>query len=482
MNNKKTKTKSQLRFNQIHAKVSMLLSNYIDENDHVLKQKDPKIIANKLNLKSNLKKGFENDDSMMEFIKNYLSNTNHLKNPRYMGHQVAVPHDLSGIPEMIHGTINNPSSLYEMGPSASVIESFMINWMLKKLNWLKGNDLYDFKYTDNYGSGFLTHGGSIANLTVLSAARAQVSPDSWVNGNPNNLVVLGASSAHYCISRSLSIMGMGSNSFVPIPVDQEEKCIMEELYKVYEKVIKEGKKVMAVVANACATSTGLFDPIYEMSEFCSKNNIWFHVDAAHGAVALLSKKEKHKLKGIEKANSVIWDAHKMMRVPSLCTAVLFKNHTNQINNFKQEGSYVFHKEEVVGMDTMPYTIECTKAPLGPKLFWTFALKGEKSIINYIENSFEKAKELYELLNKKNDFFCPYYPQSNILCFKYLPKKLDCEKQLKLRYKIIQEGSFYLTSCIFKNERFLRVVIINPDTSKEDFKKLIQVIKKIGDKL
>ena len=166
---------------------------------------------------------------------------------------------------MIHGTINNPSSLYEMGPSASVIESFMINWMLKKLNWFKGDDLYDFKHSDSIGSGFLTHGGSIANLTVLSAARANISPDSWTHGNQNNLVVLGASSAHYCISRSLSIMGMGSNSFVPIPVDEKEKCIMEELYKVYEKVTKEGKKVMAIVANACATSTGLFDPIYELS-------------------------------------------------------------------------------------------------------------------------------------------------------------------------------------------------------------------------
>ncbi len=482
MNNNKTIKKSQLKFNEIHAKVSMLLSKYIHENDHVLKQKDPKKIANQLDLKENLRDGFENIDSMMTFIKNYLSNTNHLKNSRYMGHQVAVPQDLSGIPEMIHGTINNPSSLYEMGPSASVIESFMINWMLKKLNWFKGKDLYDFKHSESFGSGFLTHGGSIANLTVLSAARASISPNSWTNGNPNNLVVLGASSVHYCISRSLSIMGMGSNSFIPIPVDNEEKCIMDELYKVYEKVIKEGKKVMAIVANACATSTGLFDPINEMAEFCSKKNVWFHVDAAHGAVALLSKKEKHKLKGIEKADSVIWDAHKMMRVPSLCTAVLFKNHVNQINNFIQEGSYVFHKEEVVGMDTMPYTIECTKAPLGPKLFWTFALEGEKSITNYVENSFKKTKQLYELLSKRDDFLCPYYPESNILCFKYMPSKFDCEKQLKLRYKIIKEGSIYLTSCIFKNERFLRVVIINPDTSKKDFEKLIQVIIKLGDKL
>tara|TARA_B100000073_G_scaffold182601_1_gene150977 strand:- start:826 stop:2274 length:1449 start_codon:yes stop_codon:yes gene_type:complete len=482
MNSKNLLKKSQIEFNEIHAKVSMILSSYISEKEHVLQQKNPKKIANQLNLKNNLKDGFENVDSMMAFIKNYLSNTNHLKNSRYMGHQVAVPQDLSGIPEMIHGTINNPSSLYEMGPSASVIESFMINWMLKKLNWFKGDDLYDFKHSDSIGSGFLTHGGSIANLTVLSAARANISPDSWTHGNQNNLVVLGASSAHYCISRSLSIMGMGSNSFVPIPVDEKEKCIMEELYKVYEKVTKEGKKVMAIVANACATSTGLFDPIYEMAEFCMKKNIWFHVDAAHGAVALLSKKEKHNLKGIEKADSVIWDAHKMMRVPSLCTAVLFKNYNHQINNFIQEGSYVFHKEDVIGMDTMPYTVECTKSPLGPKLFWTFALKGEKNITNYIENSFEKSKELYKLLNEREDFYCPYYPESNILCFKYLPSKLDCEKQLKLRYKIIEEGSIYLTSCLFKNERFLRVVIINPDTSTKDFKKLIEVITKIGSKL
>ena len=95
MNNKKSLIKSQITFNQIHAKVSMLLSKYIKENDHVLKQIDPKKIATELNLKDTLKNGFDNIDSMMSFIKNYLSNTNHLKNPGYMGHQVAVQQDLA---------------------------------------------------------------------------------------------------------------------------------------------------------------------------------------------------------------------------------------------------------------------------------------------------------------------------------------------------------------------------------------------------
>ena len=134
-------------------------------------------------------------------------------------------------------------------------------------------------------------------------------------------------------------MGMGRDSFVPVPVDQNEVIITSELENVYTKIKNEGKRIMAVVANACATSTGLFDPIHEMSSFCKKYNLWFHVDGAHGAVALLSPLHKFKVKGIEDADSIIWDAHKMLRVPSLCTAVLFKN--------KSICGTVFIKKEVM---------------------------------------------------------------------------------------------------------------------------------------
>jgi L-2,4-diaminobutyrate decarboxylase len=480
MTKKKKTDEAPVNFLSVQNEVTKLLHNYLKKNNpisKVLTQNDPVLIAKKLKLKEYFKNGFNSLDSIVGFVDEYLNNINHLRSSKSMGHQVAVPQDLSGIPEMIHGIVNNPSSLYEMGPAGSVIEGFMINWMLKKIGWFKGSDLYDFKLQENRGSGILTHGGSVANLTALSAARAFIAPDSWTNGTPKDLVVMGPSSSHYSIKRAMSIMGMGSNSFISIPVDENEKCKTNKINKIYQNLKNDGKRVMAVIANACATSTGLFDPIDEMSEFCLKNNLWFHVDAAHGAVALLSKKELKKIEGIEKADSVIWDAHKMMRVPALCTAVLFKNYNHQINNFKQKGSYVFHENEVVGMDTMPYTIECTKSALGTKLFWSFALKGEKAIVEYVENSFEKTKTLYHLLNEKDDFNCPYYPESNILCFQYLPEKLSCEKQLKLRYKIIENGPFYITSCMLNNKRFLRVVLMNPLTSHKDFKELITTIRK-----
>ena len=336
-----------------------------------------------------------------------------------MGHQVSVPNDLAGIPELIHGTINNPSSIYEMGPAGSTCEGFMINWMLDKIGWENNKDFYNFKFLLGKPSGVLTHGGSLANLTALSAARSYVSPKSWTNGNESNLVIIGAESVHYSILRSLSILGLGQKSFVPIPVDKNEMIIFSKLEKVYKEQILKEKKVMCLVANACATSTGLFDPLDKLGKFCNKNNIWFHVDGAHGASALISKKYKKLVTGIEKADSIIWDAHKMMQVPSLCTAVLFKDFKFQAGTFRQKGTYVFHDDEVLGIDSMPYTIECTKSALGTKLFWAFAINGEKSMENFITESFNLSKKLFNLLSRDSDFETPYKPQCNILCFRYI---------------------------------------------------------------
>ena len=465
------------------ADVGRILENHINDSVNkktsTLNQRVPELIAKKLKLKERLKLGFKSSEDILDFVTNYLDNTNHLNHPHYMGHQVPVPHDLAGIPELIHGTINNPSSLYEMGPAGSTCEGFMINWMLDKLGWLEDRDYYDFKFEMGHPSGVLTHGGSVANLTALTAARSFISPDSWNYGNPSDLVVMGSASAHYSILRSLSILGLGKKSFVPIPVDENEIIDVSKLEPIYKKLIAQGKKVMCLIANACATSTGLFDPIDLMGDFCEKNNIWFHVDGAHGAAALVSNKNKKLVKGIEKATSLIWDAHKMMRVPALCTAVIFKDFKYQAGAFQQKGSYVFHNNEVVGMDSMAYTIECTKSALGTKLFWAFAIEGEKAIECFIDYTFDLCNNFYDILIKDSDFEVPYRPQSNILCFKYIKFSKEDEFQLKLRYQIINNKYFYITSCEMNGIRYLRVVLLNPSTNVGHLKELIIEIKKIA---
>ena len=465
----------------IIAQVGQILEQHLvnskAKETPALNQQAPETIARELRLKERLEKGFQGAADLLAFVKTYLTHTNHLSHPHYMGHQVAVPHDLSGIPELIHGTVNNPSSLYEMGPAGGTCEGFMINWMLKQIGWSNGRDDYDFRFTPGKSSGLLTHGGSVANLTALAAARAAIAPDAWTEGNPDDLVVIGAASAHYSIARALSILGLGKKAFYPVAVDKNEVLLIEDLPRVYAKAIADGKRVMCVVANACATSTGLYDPIDAMGEFCIENDLWFHVDGAHGAAALAGPVSKKYVKGIEKARSMIWDAHKMMRVPALCTAVLFKDFKDQAAAFQQKGSYVFHDTEVVGMDSMPYTIECTKSALGTKLFWTFALEGETKIGEFIDATFQLTKDFHALLNKEEGFSTPYFPESNILCFRYEKFSQEDDFQKILRYTIINEKRFYLTSCEMNGQRYLRVVLINPATTIAHLKDLLVTIKK-----
>jgi L-2,4-diaminobutyrate decarboxylase len=134
------------------------------------------------------------------------------------------------------------------------------------------------------------------------------------------------------------------------------------------------------------------------------------------------------------------------------------------------------------MDSMPYTIECTKSALGTKFFWALALKGERAIEKYIDYTFELAKYFYCLLEKEEYFELPYSPESNILCFRYVKESNSNEFQKKLRYSIIKRKKFYITSCEMNGLRYLRVVLLNPQTSKTELGNLIKEIKIISKKL
>ena len=448
----------------------------------VLKQELAYSLAKELNLTKWIREGGINANNVKPFLKSYLANSQRMHHPHYIGHQVSSSHLASGVADFIHGVINNPMAIYEMGPSASVIEQTLINWMLDKAGWFKGSSIDDFEDNPHNGGGVLTHGGSMANLTALLSARAKVAPDAWDNGNPENLVVIGSEVAHYSVARSISIMGLGKNNLVAVPTTDAEVLKPEYLESVYKRTVEDGKTVMAVIANACATSTGLYDPIDEIGQFCNEHGLWYHVDGAHGASALLSDKYKGLLKGLNRADSMIWDTHKMLRTTALCAAVLFKDAKNLTNTFQQKGSYLFHDKEKPGFDLMPYTIECTKSGIGTKLFWVLAAEGEKGLGDYIDRQYDVTQEFHKIISQDSDFECPYYPESNIICFRYSAGPDTNAFQLSLRNELIKSGKFYITSTEIHGVRYLRMTVINALTGPEHIRELLITLKEIAEKL
>jgi L-2,4-diaminobutyrate decarboxylase len=433
------------------------------------------IIAD-LDLAAYIRDGGLSGEQLATFLQKYLAVTTRLHHPAYMAHQVAVPHYAGALGSLIDGFTNNAMAIYEMGPGAASIEYFLINWLLTKVGWQPAPlNLHAHSQQQPYGGGVLTHGGSLANLTALVAARNALVPDVWKLGIPGDLALLAPAGSHYSIARAAGILGIGQQAIYHVDVDQSGAIIPDRLSFVYERLKNDGKRAVAVIANACSTAVGIYDPLQEIGEFCQANKLWLHVDGAHGASALLSAKYRFRLKGVEQADSFTWDAHKLLQTPTLCAALLVRDHTSLDTAFEQEASYLFHAKEQPGFDFIHRTIECTKAGLGLKLFLVVAAVGEKGLAEYLERQCELTLKAYDYICQQSDFECAVRPQSNILCFRIAGSD---DAQLKIRDQLNAQGRFYLSTTAFNGVRYLRIVLMNPHTGFEEIQQLIQQISKL----
>jgi L-2,4-diaminobutyrate decarboxylase len=235
-----------------------------------------------------------------------------------------------------------------------------------------------------------------------------------------------------------------------------------------------------VVASACSTATGSFDPIAPIAEFCRERDLWLHVDGAHGASYALSPKLRHRLEGIERADSVVWDLHKLLALPALNTAVLFREGQRSYSAFAQEASYLFEGETTreEWFNVGRRTLECTKRGLGLVAYATLQAVGTDALVEHLERTYARTLELHDLLRDAEDFEVAHRPQANILCFRYAPAgcaDLDA-LQARVRAAVLAGGSHYLVQTRLEGALWLRVTLMNPFTDRGALLGLLQAIR------
>lgn len=445
----------------------------IQSNKPVINQQEMASLIQMFGLQQHISNGDLRGEQLKQFLDSYLESTTRLHHPAYLSHQVAVPHYAGALASLVDGFTNNPMAIYEMGPGAAAIEYFMVNWLLEKAGWKAAPTDPKKSIDEDCGAGVLTHGGSLANTTALIAARSRLVPDVWQHGNPSDLALLAPAESHYSIGRAAGILGIGSDSLFALAVDNQGVIIPDRLPQALQRLRDNGKRPLALVANACSTALGLYDPLEEIGRFCREEGIWFHVDGAHGASALVSEKYRHLLQGVELADSLIWDAHKLMRTPTVCAALLVRDGRTLDNAFQQEASYLFHDKVQPGFDFIHRTVECTKAGLGLRLFMVLGALGEKGMADYIDRQYDLAREIYSFIKRQPDFHSPAEPQANILCFRI---EGDDSIQLEIRDRLMALGSFYLSTANVDGKRYLRIALMSPETDLQVIEVLIKAVR------
>jgi L-2,4-diaminobutyrate decarboxylase len=421
----------------------------------------------------------DTETEMAEFCQNLISRSIHLHHPGNMGHQVSAPAPMASLMELVSALLNNSMAIYEVGPSSTAIEQVIIEWLGGVLGMEK------------HCGGILTSGGSGGNLTGLLAARQhKTGYDIWETGSCSKqthetkpLAVMVSADSHYSIARAVKIMGWGQQGIVKIPVNHRREIDPGKLEETYQRAVKEGKHVIAVAANACSTSTGSYDPLEAVAGFCRSHDLWFHVDAAHGGGAALTSKYKHRIKGIQHADSVVVDFHKMMLCPSLTTAVMFKSGDSAYETFSQKADYLLSRDQRgEWYDIANRTLECTKKMMGIKVYALLKIYGPQLIDDYVTGAYELAETFADLLEEAEDFELALHPASNIVCFRYSPAGADAgsldELNAGIRRRLLEDGEFYIVQTVIDGRTFLRTTLMNPFTSKKELLQLMDRIRTI----
>lgn len=397
-----------------------------------------------------------------------------LVHPHYMAHQVPPPLPGAALTEVVSAVLNNGMAIYEMGMTGVPIELAVVHWMCRKLGFAEP------------AGGVLTSGGSLGNLTALLAMRqVMVGFDAWRDGTHRSppLAVITSADAHYSVTRALAIMGWGEASAIAAPLDARHRLTASAVTDALRQARARGIHVIGIVASAGSTATGAFDPLEEIADVAAREQLWLHVDAAHGGGVALSAQHRHKISGIARADSVVWDAHKLLMMPAVVTGVLFKRDAHSYEAFAQQAQYLYGRGsgELQWWDLGTRTLECTKRMMAVKLWCSLRVHGEELFADIVDRLFALATALADKFAAASDFELALGPEANIVCYRHRPSgiapgpELDAHNR-ELRVRVVEDGNFYVAGTQLESGYYLRSALMNPLIELVDLDGLLEHLR------
>ncbi|XP_062843443.1 glutamate decarboxylase 1 [Trichomycterus rosablanca] len=410
--------------------------------------------------------------------------------PRFFN-QLSTGLDIIGLAgEWLTSTANTNIFTYEVGPVFILMEEVILKKMQSFIGW-----------ADEEGDGIFCPGGTLSNLYSVLVARFHYFPKVKTEGMYAlpRLALFTSVHSHYSIKKSAVVLGIGSENVFAVKCDERGKMIPAELESSISAAKAKGLVPFFVNATAGTTVYGAFDPLVDIADICERCDLWMHVDAAWGGGLLLSKRHRIKMRGIERAQSVTWNPHKMMGVPLQCSAILVRKKGLLEECNKQCAEYLFQTDKQYDMtyDTGDKSIQCGRHVDVFKLWLMWKAKGSEGFEAQVNHCLENAEYLYYKLKSRNDYQLVFQnkPEHSNVCFWYLPSRVrnmptgpDRDRELhavapKIKAKMMEKGATMIGyQPLGDKPNFFRCVFSNPATQKEDVDFLLEEIERLGAEL
>lgn len=409
-------------------------------------------------------------DVLLEIKKKIIAHSVKVANPYYIGHMTSAIPYFSILLEMIIAALNQNQVKIETAKASSFVERELIAWIHRLIFDLPPQYYKKNIQNHNVALGNVTTDGTIANLTAMLVARNKAFPpdgrfpgikeagvyEAYRHYNCKKAVILVSTRGHYSISKAATILGIGEDNVIKIPVDLANKIDLDKLRKVCSDIREENEKggekikIISLIGIGGTTETGNIDRLYDLKKIADENKTYFHVDAAWGGSTLLVDRYKFLLRGIEQADSVTFDAHKLLYSPLSMGMILFRKETD-LNYIKHTAEYILRPDSV---DQGRFTVEGSRAFSCLKPWAAFKVLGAEGFRFLFQHAFRLTASLWKLVEDHPNFEALCFPELFIFNYRFVPSEVQ-DKLKSLRKAIREKG-------------------------KDDIKKYVRKVEKIND--
>ncbi|MYE12529.1 MAG: aminotransferase class I/II-fold pyridoxal phosphate-dependent enzyme [Gammaproteobacteria bacterium] len=407
-------------------------------------------------------------DVVEQVMREVLPYAARLDHPRFFGFVPSSPTWPGVLADFLAAGFNINSCTWLVSSGTSQIELVVIDWMRQ---WIG--------YPESAG-GLLTSGGSAASVEALVTAREAA-------GHPDGPVVYMNDQSHSALKRAALIAGVRRECIRLVPTDDAFRIDTEALARMVASDRAKGLAPVAVCANAGSASSGAIDPLGAMADFCEKEDIWLHVDAAYGGFAVVTEQGRELLRDIERADSIGLDAHKWFFQPYEAGALMVRDMQHLENAF------------AIGHDVLQDTVwganhpnfsdrgqQLSRAARALKVWMSVQTFGMAAFRDAVQGGLDLARRAEDYVGG-SPFLEVLTPVSlGIICFRVAASETALDEATLERVnravlaRMFWDDLAFLSSTSLKGVFALRMCIINHTTTWDDVQRTLDAVARFGE--